>query len=154
MMPFEDKLRDSTALKGDALVKVQELFRTKAEMDRLLAKDEDCFLRAVDEATGLFLKAGDDRGKSIRDFPEPIGAIARLYVRNLGLEEVACELGIEPATLKSFLANNPRLRTLGLGPLAVGETIQRSVWSSLENAISLFQDVARELELGTPSIVR
>jgi serine/threonine-protein kinase len=154
MIRFEDRLRAGTSLKGDARVKVHELFRTKDEMDRLLAKDEDRFLRAVDKATGAFLKVGEDRGKNIRDFPEPIGAIARLYVRNLGLEEVAYELGIEPVTLKTFLANNPRLRALGLGPLAVEGTIPRSVWSSPENVLSLFQDVARELELGTPIIVR
>jgi Planctomycete cytochrome C len=152
MIRFEDKLRGGTALKGDALVKVQELFRTKAEMDRLLARDEDRFVRALDEATGRFLKVGADKDKSIRDFPEPVGASARLYVRNLGLEEVAYELGLEPAALKTLLANNRRLRALGLGPLAEGGTIQRAVWSSLENVTSLFHNVARELELGTPHV--
>jgi serine/threonine-protein kinase len=149
---FEDLIRGSTAVKGDARLKVQALYRTKEEMDRLLTRDEERFLRALDEAASQFLKVGDDKDKSLRDFPEPIGAGARLYVKNLGLNEAAYELGIEPTALKTLLANNRRLRALGLGPLADGGTIQRSVWSSLENLTSLFQIVARELELGTPHV--
>jgi serine/threonine-protein kinase len=149
---FEDLIRGGTAVKGDARLKVQALYRTKDEMDRLLTRDEERFLRALDEATSLFLKVGDDKDKNLRDFPEPVGASARLYVKNLDLNEAAYELGIEPATLKTLLANNRRLRALGLGPLADGGTIQRSVWSSIENLTSLFHNVARELELGTPHV--
>jgi serine/threonine-protein kinase len=89
----------------------------------------------------------------MREFAEPVGAVARLYVRDLGLEEVARELGMEdPQKLKALIEGNSTLRKLGLGPLANGGTIKRDVWSSLEFTTSLFQNVAQELGLGTPHV--
>jgi serine/threonine-protein kinase len=150
---FEDKVREGSAVGGEALVKVQELFRTKEAMDRLLDRDEERFVRALEEATGPFLQTGEDRDRKIREFAEPVGAAARLYVRDLGVEEAALELGIEdPHKLKALIEGNPTLRKLGLGPLANGGTIKRDVWSSLEFTTSLFHNVAQELGLGTPHV--
>ncbi len=150
---FEDKIREGSAVAGQARIKVEDLFRTRVEMDRMLDKDEDRFLRALEEATGAFLKTGEDRNKKIRDFPEPVGAIARLYVKDLSLEEVALELGIDdPKKLKSLIEVNPMLRRLGLGSLLNGGAIKRDLWSSLEFTTSLFQNVAKELGLGTPLV--
>jgi len=150
---FEDKVRQGSAVGGDALVKVQELFRSKEDMDRLLDRDEERFLHALEEATGSFLRTGADRDKKLREFPEPVGAIARLYVKDLGVEEVALELGMEdPKKLQAMIEGNPMLRRLGLGPLTNGGSIKRDVWSSLEFTTSLFHNVARELGLGTPHV--
>ncbi|MBV8236406.1 MAG: transcriptional regulator [Acidimicrobiia bacterium] len=100
---FEDTIRAGNALAGEPRAKVERLYPPKAAMDRLVADDEEAFLAALEKATGPFLRAGDDKDKPIRDFPEPIGAIARLYVKDLGLEEVAAELGFaEPALWRWF----------------------------------------------------
>src|SRR5262249_57140298 len=125
---FEDKVRNGSAVAGDALVKVRQLFRSQEELDRLLDRDEEHFLRALDEAAGPFLKADDDKGKNIREFPEPVGAIARLYVKDVGLTEVALELGLDdPKKLQALIQGNRKLRQLGLRPLLEGGTIKRDV---------------------------
>jgi serine/threonine-protein kinase len=148
---FQDQLRAGSAVSGDALLKVQQLVRKQDDMNRLLDRDQERFLRALDEATGGFLKVGEDANKTIRDFPEPVGAVARLYVEDVNLEAAAYELGLDdPSKLKSLIESNRRLRQLGLGPLANGGTVKRDVWSSLQFTTSPFHNVARELGLGTP----
>lgn len=150
---FEDKLRNGTAVGGDARDKVEELFHTKEQMDALLDRDEERFLRALEQAIGNFLRIGQDKDKSLKEFPEPIGAIARLYVQDLGLREAALELGIEdPNKLKDIIQQNRELRELGLGTLSNGGTIKRQLWGSREFTVSLFHQVARELGLGTPLV--
>jgi serine/threonine-protein kinase len=153
MIRFEDKLRAGSAVGGEARLKVEQLYRTKEEMDDLLQRDEERFVQALELATGPFLKVGDEKAKTIREFPEPIGAIARLYVKDVGLEEVAFELGIEdPNKLRTLIESSRKLRELGLGPLLEGGSIKRDVWSSLEFTTSAFHNVARELGLGTPFV--
>jgi len=152
MIRFKDALRDGHGLADEKRVKMELLFPKAVAMDRLLQRDEDRFLRAADDAMGPFLKVGSDENKDLRDFPEPIGAVARLYVKDLGPEEVALELGLsEPEKLKTLLQANRKLReTLGLGPLIQGNAIKRETWHSLEGLVSPFQEAARELDLGTP----
>ena len=93
MIPFKDTIREGLAVAGAARDKVERLFPEKAAMDKLLGRDEARFLKALDEATGPFLKVGDDRDKDIRDFAEPIGAVARAYLKDLGPAEVAGRAG-------------------------------------------------------------
>lgn len=86
-------------------------------------------------------------------FPEPISAIARRYRRHLQLDEAA-ELDIKDTSeLRQAIAHSAKLRSLGLGPLAVasGEgKIKREAWDSLDEGLSIFQKTALELQLGTP----
>jgi hypothetical protein len=148
---FADAIRLGHAVAGEARQKVERLYPAKEVMDRLLGEDQDVFLAAVEKATGPFLRGAGDEGKPIRDFPEPIGAIARLYVKDLGLEEVAAELGIEAKTLQDRIVADPALRRLGLGPLVQpGGRIKRAAWESLQFFNSPFQEAALHLELGTP----
>jgi serine/threonine-protein kinase len=152
MIPFKDTIRAGLAVAGDARAKAERLFPEKEPMDKLLEKDEARFLKALDEAAGPFLKAGEDQKKPIKEFPEPIGAVARAYMKDLGPEEVAAELGFgDPKDLAAAIKANPRLRQLGLGPLLQGAAIKRTEWDSLDGRfISTFQDAAHELDLGTP----
>src|SRR5207302_8756039 len=143
-------VRSGQALAGSAREKVEQLYRDAEEMDRLLAKDESRFLKALDAVCGKFLKQGDDRDKSIREFPEPVGAIARLYLKDLRLDDVAAELARTPAAMKVVLENNPALGQAGLGPLIRGAAIKRTEWDSLNGRTrSTFQRVASELRFGT-----
>jgi serine/threonine-protein kinase len=121
-------------------------------LDRLLARDESRFLKALDESTGIFLKAGDDATTAIGDFPEPIGAVARAYLKDLGPNEVAADLGFtDSKELTSRIQTSARLREFGLAPLLHNAPIKRTEWDAIDGRfLSRFQEVARELELGTP----
>ena len=120
-------------------------------MDRLLLEDQDRFEKALEKAVGGIL-GGEKSPESIRDLPEPIGAVARLYVRDLTIEDVTAELGLaDREPLKEALRSNPALKRLGLGPLLQeGGSIKRAAWESLQLFNTPFQEAARQLELGTP----
>jgi hypothetical protein len=113
-------------------------------LEKTLADDEARFLGALERATGVFRNGADDRDESIRDFPEPIGPVARHYAKDLGLEDVATELGFEDAPgLLSRIRANDRL-TRDVAPLLRGGTIGRDSWQA-----GLFERVVTELRLGT-----
>jgi serine/threonine-protein kinase len=148
----EDTVRDGVAVAGMPRDKVERLYPAQPTLDRLFARDESRFLKALDEATGVFLKVGEDVKTSIGDFPEPIGAVARTYLKDLGPDEVAADLGFnDPQELTARIQANARLREFGLAPLLRNAPIKRTEWDSLDGRfLSRFQEVARELELGTP----
>jgi serine/threonine protein kinase len=152
IVPFKDTIRAGLAVAGDAREKVEMLFPEQAAMDRLIAKDQARYFAALEDATGTFLRQGEDREKSIRDFPEPVGALARAYLKDLGLDEVAAEFGLsDPRELAVMIQASKTLRRLGLRSLLGGATIKRTDWDSLEDrAISTFQEAAQELGLGIP----
>jgi serine/threonine-protein kinase len=152
VVPVKDTLRDGLAISGAARDKAELLYLASEAMDRLLALDESRFLKALGLATAAFLKLGDDQNKAISDFPEPVGAVARAYLKDLGVEEVAADLGVrDPNELTNLIKASARLHDLGLAPLLEHGTIKRIEWDSLEGRfLSRFQEAARELELGTP----
>ena len=133
-------------------VRAQGLRLYQAALAKLLNSLKERFLKALDQATGKFLKVGPDAGKDIRDFPESISAIARWYIhQELTAVEATRELGLKDAKeLQGAIKANPRLQELGLFALANTGTVQREVWESLDFLTSPYQDAARELKLGTP----
>jgi serine/threonine-protein kinase len=153
MIRFKDTVRSGLAVAGEPREKARELFVSKDVMDRTVERDQRMFLEAVEQTTGSFLQTGEDKDKPIKDFAEPIGAIARFHYRDLGAEEAAYELGIEsPEELKTAVKFNPHLKRLGLGPLLDGNKIERTEWESREFVTSPFQETARVLDRGTPYI--
>ena len=83
---------------------------------------------------------------------EPISWVALAYNRNLDLETVACELGIEDASQLIRDVQQSGLRELGLSTLAApGGSIKRSAWDSKEPIDSVFQKAARQLRIGIPN---
>ncbi|MCA9115843.1 MAG: hypothetical protein KDA79_12225 [Planctomycetaceae bacterium] len=151
MKRFRDAMRFGIALGGAAGLKTRRLVPEQQEIDRLLEEDSQRFLQAMEQATGPFLKVGPDSSREITSFEEPVGAMARLYQKDLELEELAFELGLtDPRELLESIRRNPRLRELGLGPLAEGRAIKRSTLVSTSRFLSVFQLVAFELNLGTP----
>src|SRR5262249_48602848 len=52
----KDAIRDGKAVFGDAQKKVQRVYPENEAMNQLVKKDADRFLRALDDATGPFLK--------------------------------------------------------------------------------------------------
>src|SRR5262249_51996779 len=155
MIRFSDTVRGARGVFGAAQQKVERLYPEKKDMDRLLDKDEDKFLRALDEAIRPFLKL--DKKIGIQQAPDPVYFIAQKYIKeDVDLPKAASELGIEdPKKLQILIEANPNLRKYGLGPLATGATIKRETWESLTGRFySQFQDAASELDLGAPYRVR
>jgi serine/threonine-protein kinase len=151
---FKDELRQGVGVAGAARDKVQRLHRASADFSVLMKDDEDRFLAALDRAVGPFLEVGPDKDRNIRDFTdEPIGRVARVYHRDLTLQDVAAELGLANIeVLSKSIAGNNRLRELGLGVLSNGGTLKRDAWSSVQQRLSPFQRVALELDLGSPHL--
>lgn len=148
---FKDEIRTGTGVGGEAVDKVKQLYVSSDEMNKLVEKDEARFMSALEQAVGSFLTVGEDKGKNIREFREPIGEIARWYVlEELDLPAIARELGVQDEKKLAILIDgNQRLLQYGLGILTKGGAIKRADWEKLEGT-SLFQDVAYELRLGTP----
>jgi serine/threonine-protein kinase len=148
MQIFEDSLREGHALiNSDARRKVEDIFRWN-EMKRRLDEGRNSFLTKLTAAVGPFLQHQEDTEKPIQAFPEPISAVARLYNKELGLNELATELGYEdPNELSSHLSNRGILR-LGLTAVRTGGTIKRSMWEGREDVSTPFQEAANELNIG------
>ncbi len=155
MIDFTDTLREGAGCQGEARRKLRTLCPPKDEMQVLVNKDRQRFLQAIAACTGPFLQVGDDAGKSIEAFPEPVGSIARRYEQRLGLEQVACECLVQDAALlRGAIQANPRLRNeLGLGPLVSGEKISRANWETRDGLLSPAQVLMQSLDLGTPKLV-
>jgi serine/threonine-protein kinase len=155
MIEFKDTLRDGSSAQGDARRKVRAICPPEDKMKALVTKDRTRFLHALEACCGPYLQVGDDAGKPIEDFPEPVGTIARKYEQRLNLIDVACEcLAEEPAVLKGAIQGNPELRSeLGLGPLVNNEKISRNNWETREGLISPAQSLMQKLGLGTPMLI-
>lgn len=150
IIPARDAMRDGCDLLGEPLEKVQQLYRPQAEVDALIARDARRFLTALHEAIAPFVMIDEDAQRPLEEFAEPVGAVVKFYLRNLSLNEAACELAIEPERLKAALELQADLR--GLKPLAGGFRISRASWESREHAVSPAQRAARVLGLGSPYI--
>jgi serine/threonine-protein kinase len=150
---FKDELRDGAGVAGAARAKLLRLHPKAGDFAALMKDDEDRFLAALDRSAGRFLKLGPDQDRDIREFTdEPIGRVVRAYNRDLALADVAAELGLPDARLAAAVADNDRLRQIGLGPLAHGGTVKRDAWASLKQRLSPFHRAALELERGSPHL--
>jgi hypothetical protein len=93
MRPFRDEIREHPAVFARARKKVKRLHPPPDEMDKLLEKDEDRFLRALELALGAYLRSGELDKAEIRELVrrlnEPIGEVARTVARDLTPEAVA-----------------------------------------------------------------
>jgi serine/threonine protein kinase/mono/diheme cytochrome c family protein len=151
LIALHDTLRDGAGIFGEARTKLQQIVPPRAEIDRVVADDNARFQAALEKAVGPFLRVDEDAARDLLDFPEPVSAVARAFQRDLGPDEAAGELGLaDAARLRTIIGGNPRLRRLGLGPLADGRRIKRAVWESKEFGTTPFQEAALELGLGTP----
>ena len=159
MRTFKDTMRNGAEAERAARDKVQRIVPAQATMDRLVQKDSDRFLAALEPVMAPFLKVEEDKDRPITDFAEPIRAVSLLYVKDLGAQEVALELGIQSASEVPGIVNGNRLlKRAGLGPLAVGGTIKRDVWSTLikdrSPAANPFHVMAEQLEQGEALVER
>lgn len=151
MQPFQDDVRSGHGVSGFAEIKVERLYRPQTEMDRLLERDSQRFLEAFQEATVPFLPP-EAEFKLTGKIVEPVGAIAIQFSKEMSFADVAAELNHpDPEFLKKQFATR-EFRKFGLGVLADDKVIKREKWESLD-PYSLFQEVADQLDRGTPERV-
>ncbi len=151
MIPFTDTVRAGHALFGEPREKVLRLYPEVKAMANRVKANEDRFVGALEKVIGPFLQVDDDKETPIREFAEPVGEVMRRYLlQDVSCEVAAFELGLaKPTELAGLIKGNQKLKELGLMPLATGQVIKRGDWEAIAGT-SLFQDVARELQLGTP----
>jgi serine/threonine-protein kinase len=163
LIPFTDTVRPQWESRvGDLAEKVLRLFPEKKIMDQHFRRDQTQFLNALEEAIGPFLRTGDDDGRKITEFVEPITAASKRYDRPVELTDVARELGLpekqDDATahrikatageLATAIKFSTTLRRLELDALTVGEPLTRKQWEKV------FGSTARELGIGLPLLIR
>jgi serine/threonine protein kinase len=86
--------------------------------------------------------------------PKSVDELEKSYLSGtVFLSDVATEFGIPAAKIEELLRTEPRLTRLGLRPWLEGKAISRAVWESLEFGSSPYQELSRELGLGTPLIL-
>ena len=162
MITFNDSIRPQFETRtGDIADKVRRLYPTKEDMKRMVNQDRSRFLAALDAACGSFLKQGEDEGKDVRNFAEPVTTISMRHDKKLTLIDVARELGLPAdaaaarekgirgtaSELGTIIKFSESLRRYELLPLTVDQPITRKQWESAYRA------VARELGVGIPLIV-
>lgn len=152
MQPFEDDIRSGHGVRGPDAVKVERLFPPQETMNRIIEKDRERFLSSLDEATGPFLRAGDEDQTPITEFREPVGAIARQFSEDLTFEDVAAELAYEDTDALKVLFRDSSYRQFGLAVLVDGKVIKRDAWEKL-SPFSVYHTVADQLGIGVPERV-
>jgi serine/threonine-protein kinase len=154
MLEFSDRIREGASVADGPRRKVEQLFPRHDEMAQLRKKDEAKYVGALEEATGSFLRVGDDKTKPTREFREPIVPIAKIYQAAMDLDMVAAELNLKDRTvLQAMIQANPRLQRLGLADLLEQNgAISRAEWGTAGQGTSTYQQVSSEIDRGTPAI--
>ena len=139
---LKDEVRGVSNVVGRAKAKVERIYTVPSEMDKLLARDEGRFVAAQARAMAPFLKPVGGEAPDILDVPEPVWALVRRFAKNLVIEDVAGELGVEDlSAIRAKIREDPGLRKLE--PLLVGKSVTRDVWQDS------FDQMAIKLGLGT-----
>lgn len=145
-----DGLRTGSSVQGAARRKLEAICVPPERLDSLFNEDENRFLAALDQAVAPFLNSGSS-SRPVRELPEPIGPVARRFAKDLSLDVVASELGVDDVPhFRKSIESRHELRKLGLSVLLDGGAVKRDAWQSLERVVSTFQKAALELNLGTP----
>ena len=152
LRPVKDQIRAGAGVFDDAQRKVERLYPRAERMNVLVREDSERFLRALEKATGPFLRTAAEKNKNLGEYPEVVGEAARLYrLVDLDLTTVALELDFaKPEELREAIEQNPRLREMGLAPLLQENgVVKRQDWEAL-GGHTLFQRIALELGKGSP----
>src|SRR5262249_54085804 len=94
----KDVIREGASMEGPAKDKVAQLYVPPAEMDRLIEKDKERFVHAVEKTVGPTKATAE----------EPISAAARPFIKKgIDLKTAALELGMpnEDELRKAILTN-------------------------------------------------
>ena len=160
--------------------KVERIYATEAESREQFDEDRRNYLDALSKAIAPFLVPNYDsiktdrekQVKAIERFEDPISVVARQYRADLGIRQVALELEVEleqETDINELAAklDDSTLKKVGIGPLVKKNglldkkngrqgkyrsgVIKRDLWDDREvDGESLYQTVARKLQIGTP----
>lgn len=157
-----------TAVIGNILAKekVQQVYVSEKVAMARFQDDRRDFLDALSQAIGPFLLSNyedlnrEERIKAVERFDDPVSIVARQYRTDLGIRQVTMELDWEEgAEQLAFKLDDSGLKKFGVGPLVKrgagnkfrSGVIKRDLWDDRDvDGESLFQTVARKLEIGTP----
>ncbi len=129
MISFTDAIRAHPAVFGDPREKILRIFPEKARMDQVLQSDRETVLKALERATGPFLKVADDKDREIGEFAEPLSEVVRVYFKDLTVQSAAAEFGFKTsAEFRAKVEQDPDLTELGLGPLLNDGGLKRELW--------------------------
>jgi hypothetical protein len=152
---FQDEVRAANVLSGNAKELLDRLYIPRDQMDRLIERDNRQYAKALQTATYPFLlDSKESFGQTVDGMVEPISHATREYLRDLGPQEIALEIGIPSlAEIEFQIGNDRELKRMGLGILIqkTPGVIKRARWEAIDGT-SFFQDVAAELRLGTPLV--
>lgn len=151
LLEYTNAIDATLTLDGEARSKVSRLFIDHQQMDQLLGEDQERFLSALKKVVGPFLQVDEDADKDIRSFAEPVRVVVGWYNRDITLADAAADLNIQnPNELAATIRTNTDLLSMGLGPLAIGQTAPRRMWDTLEeSSASVFQRTAVAIRIGT-----
>ncbi len=111
---FQDDIRQLHVLKGANEQKLLQLLAEGPELNRLLARDRQAYLQAVQAACGPFLESHPGLAQRIATGQiEPISEVAaRYHAEPVTLRKLALEMGLQPseALLESLRARLQQLR--------------------------------------------
>ena len=129
--------------------KVLQLFPENDRMQKIVRKDREHFMEALEEAIGPFVQVGEDANKPIDAFPDPVTKVANRYLLDVSAETAAREIGQpKPDALKA-MTQLEMFKDMGLGNWSNDSgTVSRLNW---ERAYGKF---ARELNIGIPIRIR
>ncbi len=153
---LSDAVRDSTALQGESLRLVRQMYLPRDEMARWVKSDGDEFRVACVKAMGSVMLDPSLCVQSDGQIIEPITDLAKFYaVDPLDVQDLAAELGLQdPSLLQAAVQLDDRFRDIGLGVLATDQgCVKRHLWENAEAFVSPFQRAANLLKLGTPKAV-
>jgi hypothetical protein len=146
---------------GKLASKVLQIYPPNSEMQTLMQRDREDFMRANREAIAPFFKELPNSRASAEStdpldkpldtrldtLPDPITRGAQPYRLTISIETAERELGLPSGKLDA-LRQLPELSTLGLGNLRnPGGVVSRSDWERSYRAL------ARFLGIGTPIVV-
>jgi len=151
MLDYVNAIDSQLTLTGEARNKVDRLFVDVERMDQLRMADQQRFMNALQQVIGPFLQVEENTDRDIRSFAEPVRVVTSWYNRDMTLADAAAELDMdEPNDLASAIRTNHDLLTLGMGPLAIEQTVPRKMWDTLEeSSASVFQRSATAIRIGS-----
>lgn len=142
MIRIQDSLRDSNVLFGKPREQVASLHPEQRVLDQIVIGDEARFLKALESATGTFIRTGGNIDPKILQFKEPVTEVVTGYQRHLDVEDIVSELYL--SGLKGLQEmGKERRRTLALESVIEQKgVLPRYQWDAADADGSLMQKAA------------
>ena len=151
MLDYTNSIEADLTLTGKGRAKAERLYIENDRMRDLVDEDRQRFMNALTRVIGPYLQVKEDKEKEIRAFAEPIRVVVGWYNRDITIADAAADLNIQDVKeLAASIRSNSDLLSMGLGPLAVDQTLPRRMWDTLEeSSASVYQRAALAVRIGS-----